>query len=219
MLEKKLVELRKNLAEYAGLIESMLEDSSAGLLQKDPARLRKVIDKYEPRANRKEIALDEQCLALIARHQPMARDLRTILMILNMNRDLERMGDHTVNIAQSALYLSERPHIKPLLDLPRMSGLAQAMLRDSAQAFLREDPALAKKVLAGDDQVDALHIQIFRELITYMSADVSTIERALHIIRISSNLERIADLATNISEEVIFMVEGKVLKHQVKNKE
>jgi phosphate transport system protein len=216
MLAEKLMDLKKDLSEYAALIETMVEDGIRGLLQKDAGKLQNIRTKYEPRANTKEIELDEKCTSLIAQYQPKARDLRTILMILGMNRDLERMGDHAVNIARSALYLIERPQVKPLLDLPRMSEIVNGMLRDSVSAFIREDPRQDKNVCERDDEVDGLRGQILRELITYMSADVSTIERALHIIRIADNLERIADLTTNIGEDVIFMVEGKVLKHHQK---
>jgi len=213
MLTEKLTDLKKDLVEYAALVEAMVEDGIQGLLQKDADKLQNILSKYEPRANLKDIELDEKCIALIAQYQPKAKDLRTILMVLEINRDLERMGDHAVNVAQSALYLIERPNVKPLLDIPRMSGIVNGMLRDSINAFIQEDSLLAKNVCERDDQVDELRGQILRELITYMSADVSTIERALHIIRISGNLERIADLTTNIGEEVIFMVEGRVLKH------
>jgi phosphate transport system protein len=213
MLAEKLLDLKKNLLEYAALAEMMVEDGIQGLLQKNEAKLKNILEKHEPQANRTEIELDEKCTSLLAQYQPKAKDLRTILMALGMNRDLERIGDHAVNIAQSALYLLERPPLKPLLDLPHLSSLVNSMLRDSVNAFLREDSALGKNVCERDDEVDELRGQILRELIVCMSADASTIERALHIIRISGNLERIADLTTNIGEEVIFMAEGRVLKH------
>ena len=218
MLAEKLTDLKKNLAEYAALIETMVADGIDGLLRKDTEKLQDVINKYEPQANLKDIELDEQCTSLLAQYQPKAKDLRTILMILGINHALERMGDHAANIARSALFLIERPQVKPLLDLPRMSEITNGMLRDSVNSFIREDAVLAKSIEERDDQVDKLRSQILRELITYMSADVSTIERALHIIRISDNLERIADLTTNIGEEVVFMIEGKVLKHHVEGK-
>jgi len=214
MLAEKLTDLKKDLVEYAALIEVMVEDGIQGLLQKDADKLQNILTKYEPKANLKDIEMEERCITLIAQYQPKAKDLRTILMVLEINRDLERMGDHAVNIAQSALYLIERPNVKPLLDIPRMSEIVNGMLHDSINAFIQEDALLAKNVCERDDQVDELRGQILRELITYMSADVSTIERALHIIRISDNLERVADLTTNIGEEVIFMVEGRVLKHR-----
>lgn len=213
MLTEKLTDLKKDLAEYAALVESMVADGIKGLIQKDADILKNIVGNYEPHSNQREIALDEKCISLIAQYQPKAKDLRSILMMMGMNRDLERMGDHAVNIARSSLFLIERPKVKPLLDLPRMNEIVNGMLRDSINAFIQEDPVLAKDVCGRDDQVDDLRSQILRELVTYMSADVSTIERALHIIRVSDNLERIADLTTNIGEDVIFMVEGRVLKH------
>ncbi|MDR2428498.1 MAG: phosphate signaling complex protein PhoU [Candidatus Margulisbacteria bacterium] len=213
MLTEKLQDLKKNLLEYAALAETMVADGIQGLLQKDETKLKNILEKHEPQANLREIELDEKCTSLLAQYQPKAKDLRTILMVLGMNRDLERIGDHAVNIAQSALYLLERPPLDPLFDLPRLSGLVNGMLRDSVDAFLQEDSALGKNVCERDDEVDELRGQILRKLIACMSSDASTIERALHIIRISGNLERIADLTTNIGEEVIFMAEGRVLKH------
>ncbi|MDR2431591.1 MAG: phosphate signaling complex protein PhoU [Candidatus Margulisbacteria bacterium] len=215
MLAEKLTDLKKDLAEYAALIETMVRDGILGLINQDADKLQNVPDKYEPRANLKEIEIDEKCVALLAQHQPKAKDLRTVLMALGMNRDLERMGDHAVNIARNALCLLERPALKPPFDLPLMSEVAGSMLSDAISAFVREDPALGRNVCARDDQVDELRGRILHELIACMSADVSTIEGALHIIKVSDNLERIADLATNIGEEVIFMVEGRVLKHHL----
>ena len=208
MLAEKLTELKKEVIEYTALIETMVGDGMQGLLKKDADKLRNVINEQEPKANLKENELDEKCISLIAQYQPKAKDLRTILVIQGMNRDLERIGDHAENIAESALFLIERPQVKPFVDLPRMSEIVRGMLRDSVNAFMQEDPQLGKNVRDRDDLVDDL-----RELVTYMSADVSTIERALHIMRIADNLERIADLTTNVGEDVIFMVEGKVLKH------
>ena len=130
-----------------------------------------------------------------------------------MNNDLERIADHAVNISQSALYLIEQPLVKPLIDIPRMADTVIGMLNDGVNAFIHEDSSLASSVCTRDSDVDALRSQILRELITYMVSEPSTIERSLHLIRVSKNLERIADLSTNICEEVIFLVEGKVIKH------
>jgi phosphate transport system protein len=130
-----------------------------------------------------------------------------------MGNDLERMGDHAVNIAQSGQYLIERPLVKPFIDVPRMSDLTIGMLKDSIIAFIDEDAKLARSVCERDSEVDGLRDQLFRELITYMVADSKTIERALHLTRVAGNLERIADLSTNICEDVIFMVKGQVIKH------
>ncbi|RLE15516.1 phosphate transport system regulatory protein PhoU [Candidatus Aerophobetes bacterium] len=213
MLREKLTTLKKDLIEYATLVERMIEDSVKGLLQRDSQLLEDVIEKEEPEANEWEMQLDDLCTNLIARYQPKAKDLRVILMVLKMNNDLERMGDHAVNIAESSLFLVARPLVKPLIDIPNMAKIAMKMLKDSINSFIDENAKLAKDVCERDDTVDALRDQIIRELITFMSSDPSTIERSFHLIRISTNLERIADLSTNICEDVIFMVEGRVIKH------
>lgn len=213
MLHEKLLNAKKEIVEFGVLIESMLKDTILGLTGKDPVLLDKVLKEYELKANEKELEIDEHCTSLIAQFQPKAKDLRTALMILGMNKDLERMGDHAVNIAQSAQYLIERPLIKPFNDLPRMAEIVGEMLKMVINSFVTEDSSLCKKVCERDDEVDALRTKILRELISYMTNDNTTVERALHLLRISSNLERIADLTTNIAEEVMYITEGRVLKH------
>jgi len=150
---------------------------------------------------------------MIAQYEPRAKDLRTILMVMKMNNDLERVGDHAVNIAECSLFLIERPSLKPLLDIPRMAEESVGMLKDSIEAFIKEDSLLAAMVCERDNIVDNLGQQILRELITFMGADSTTIERSMRLLNIARNLERIGDLSTNISEDVIFMVEGRVIKH------
>jgi len=213
VLEEKMGEPRRELIEYAGLVQGMIEKSIAGLLARDAEMLLEVIHKEEPMANAWELSVDELCTNMIAQYQPRARDLRTILMVLRMNKDLERMGDHAVNIAEAALFLIERPPVKPLLDIPRMAEEVKGMVRNCLLSFLNEDALLAKGVCERDCIVDGLEKQILRELITYMMSDTKTIERALRLLDIAKNLERIADLSTNIGEDVVFMVEGRVIKH------
>jgi phosphate transport system protein len=213
MLEEKMINLKREIVEYAGLVESMIEKAVGGLLKKDRELLDEVTDTDEPRANQLEIEIDELCTEVIAQFQPKAKALRTILMMMKMNNDLERMGDHAVNIAQSSAFLIERPPVKPYVDIPRMSTVTINMLKDSIVSFIEEDVRLARSVCERDGQVDALAVQIIRELVTFMAADPKTIERSLHLIRVSGNLERLADLSTNICEDVIFMVEGTVIKH------
>jgi phosphate transport system protein len=213
MFEEKLANLKRELVEYAGLVESMIEKAVKGLLEKEPDLFTDVIEEDEARANMYEVEIDELGTVLIAQHEPKAKDLRTILMIMKMSNDLERMGDHAVNIAQSGRYLIERPLVKPFIDIPRMSNVTIGMLKDSIVAFINEDAKLARSVCERDSEVDALRDQLFRELITYMVSDSKTIERALHLTRVAGNLERIADLSTNICEDVIFMVKGQVIKH------
>jgi len=213
MLEERMLSLKREIVQYAGLVEAMIDKAINGLLQRRRDVLAEVIERDEPRANTLEIEMDNLCTALIAQYEPKARDLRTILMVLKMSSDFERMGDHAVNIAESGIYLMDHAPVKPYIDIPRMAEVTIGMLRDSITAFVNEDAVLAKSVCERDSIVDDLRIQILRELITYMASDATTIERALHLIRVSGNLERIADLATNACEDVIFMVEGRVIKH------
>jgi len=213
MLEEKLNELKKKLVEEAGLAEGMVKKSIEGLIEKRNEILEKVVKEYELKMNELEIELDELCTNSIALYQPEAGNLRTILMILKMNNDLERIGDLAVNISESALFLIERPPVKPLIDIPRMVQESINMLKNAVNSFIDKDTKLAKSVCQKDTVVDNLRDQILRELITYMSSDPSTIERSIHLIRISRSIERIADLSTNICEDVIFMTEGKIIKH------
>jgi phosphate transport system protein len=213
MLEEKIAELRKTLIGYALHVEKMIADSIDGLMQIDREKLEGVIDKSEKTANETEILIDELCTVIIAQYGPKAKELRTVLMCLKINNDLERIADHAINTAESGLYLIRHPLVKPLLDLPRMAEAAIEMLQDTLTAFVNEDPDLAVSVCDRDSIVDALASQILRELITFMIADPSTIERALHLLKIARNLERTADLSTNIAEDVIYMIEGKVIKH------
>ncbi len=215
MLEEKLVELKKELIDYAILVEMMVSNSVSGLSLRDKALLLEVMEKDEPRANNYEITMDEFCTNLVAQFQPKGKNLRLILMALKMSNDLERMGDHAVNIVESALNLIERPQVKPLIDIPKMGELTTKMLKDSISSFINEDAALARSVCVMDDSVDDLKDRIFQELTTLMSSDLSTIERSLHLLRISGNLERIADLSTNICEDVMYLVEGRVIKHHM----
>ncbi|HZX10682.1 MAG TPA: phosphate signaling complex protein PhoU, partial [Acidobacteriota bacterium] len=154
-----------------------------------------------------------QGTVVMAKFQPTAKDLRLILMILKMNNDLERMADHAVNIAERSLFLIKNPMVKPLIDIPKSAEITIHMLKDSIDSFVKEDSRLAKSVCERDEKIDNLNDQILRELITYMFTDPSTIERSIKLIQISNNFERIADLATNICEDVIYIVEGKVIKH------
>lgn len=214
MLEEKIAELRKTLIGYAIFVERMIHESIQGLLRNDQALLLKVIEISEKKANETEILIDEMCTTIIAQFGPKAKDLRTVLMSLKINNDLERIADHAVNTAESGLFLITQPLVKPLLDIPRMAEATIDMLRDAVSSFINEDPDMAVSVCDRDQFVDDLASQILRELITYMISDPTTIERALHLLKIARNLERTADLSTNISEDVIYMIEGKVIKHQ-----
>jgi len=213
MLKARMDVLKKKLMESASLVEGMIGKSIRGLKEKDEGLLLAVIEQDEPRENELEIEIDEDCINLIACYQPHAKDLRTIIMVLKMNNDFERMGDEAVNICESASFLIKRREVKPLIDIPRMADEAAKMIRDSLDSFINEDAQLARSVCERDDIVDGLRDQILRELVTFMASNPDTIERSIHLIRISRSLERIADLSTNICEDVIYMVEGRTIKH------
>ncbi len=209
--EEKITDLKRKLIEYATLVEGMIEKSVKGLLNKNRELLIEVIEKDEPSANDFEIELDELCTVLIAQYQPKGKGLRTILMSLKINNTLERIADHSVNIAESALYLIERPTII-MDDIARMAEITVSMLKDSIDSFVNEDASLAKDVCGRDDLVDELRDRITKELLNIMCSDSGSIECATRLSTVAQNLERIADLSTNFGEDVIFMVEGKVIK-------
>ncbi|GBD04156.1 Phosphate-specific transport system accessory protein PhoU [bacterium HR19] len=213
LIDKKIEEIKWKLTEFSEHVVEMLSMSIKGLVERNREYLDKVIKDYEPRCNNLELEIDEMCISFIAQFSPRAKHLRTIFTALKMNNDLERMGDHIVNISQSAIFLIDKPPVKPLIDLPRMADEVKKMLSDSVKSFIDENAELAKSVCERDDVIDGLREQIVRELITYMISDPSTIERSLHLVRISGNLERIADLSTNICEDVIFIVKGELMKH------
>ncbi|MCM8804240.1 MAG: phosphate signaling complex protein PhoU [Candidatus Omnitrophica bacterium] len=218
MIEEKIKLLKQKIIEFCLLIEEMIDKSIMGLINKNEGNLKEVIEKLEPRANKFEIEIDELCAEIIAQYEPKAKNLRIILMTLKINNDLERVGDHAVNICESSLFLIERPEVKPLIDIPKMAEESIKMIKDSINSFIEENSNLARDVCKRDDIVDDLKDRITKELIDYMISDYTTIERALHIIRIAQNFERIADLSTNISEDVIFMIEGKIIKHHFEEK-
>lgn len=215
MLSDEMTKLKRRLIEFAGLVEKMIDKSVLGLTQKNEALLTEVAEQDEPMANQFEIELEEQCMVLIAKYQPRAKDLRIVLRIDQMNNDLERMADQAVNIVESGLYLIKHPQLKPLIDIPKMGDIAIQMVKDSIDSFVREDAELARNVCERDQIIDELKDQIQRELFTYIASNPASIERAFHLIRIANNLERIGDLSTNICEDVIFIVNGRVIKHHL----
>lgn len=204
--------LKKRLLEMGGLAEEHVRRVVDGLVERAPTGLDEVLTGDAP-LNTLQIEIDNRCFTLLARFQPMAIDLRTIMAAIKINVDLERVGDLAVNIAEAAKRYIAHPPVKRLIDVPRMAAIAQQMLRDALDAFVRRDVGLAQHVLAEDDTLDALKQQIFRELLTYMLQDQATIEPALDLILISRHLERIGDHATNIAEDVIFMVSARDVRH------
>ncbi|PYR04669.1 MAG: phosphate transport system regulatory protein PhoU [Acidobacteria bacterium] len=210
--QEELEHLKGRLLEMGGLAEEQVRLAVKGLVDRDRDLIDRVIGGDEP-LNRLHIELDGRCFTLLALYQPMAVDLRAIVAAVKINTDLERVGDLAINIAEaSRRYVAHAP-VKKLIDIPRMASIAQRMLRDALDAFVRRDTILAQRVLDEDDVLDDLKTQIFRELITYMLQDPGTIEPALDLILISRHLERIGDHATNIAEDVIFMVSAKDVRH------
>jgi phosphate transport system protein len=210
--EIQLDELRKKLLEMSGLVESSIYRSVLALVEKDEDQVRQVLDN-EVRINRMQIEIDDLATALLALQQPMATDLRVITSSIKINSDLERMGDHAVNIVERARSLMQEPTIKPLIDLPQMAILVQSMLRESLDAFVKRDANLARSVLKSDDAVDQMRDTIYDELVQYMEAEPSGIRGCIHLMFVARNLERIADHATNIAEDVVFLVEGADVRH------
>jgi phosphate transport system protein len=198
----------------ASLAEKAVEFSINALTQRDAALAQKVIDE-DSHIDQLEVKIDNLAVELIARVQPMASDLRFITAAMRINNDLERIGDHAVNIAQHTQELLNEPELKPLIDIPRMAALAQGMVKSALDAFVHSAVPQAIQVCSSDDEVDALEDQVLRELITYMANDPRTISRAIHLIMIAKNLERVADLSTNVAEEVVFMVEARSIKHHL----
>ncbi len=204
--------LKQRLLTMGGLSEERVRESVRGLMDRDGSALDAVLAGDQP-INDLHIELDDRCFKLLALHQPMAADLRVIVAAVKISTDLERVGDLAINIAEAGKrYLRHAP-VKPLIDIPRMGELAQSMLRDALDAFVRRDIALAEAVLAADDTLDALKTQIFRELLTYMLQNPATTEPALDLILISRHLERIGDHATNVAEDVIFILSAKDVRH------
>jgi len=197
----------------AGIVEEMIGNSVKALVNKDPALAKQVIGPDEDRVNRLEIENEDAAINLVALYQPEASNLRMLAMVIKINNDLERLGDHAVNIAQAAQFLMTKPAVKPLVDIPKMAEHAIAMLKDSLDAFTRADAELARSVCARDTVVDELNDTVKRDLAKVMNADATTIDRALKLMMVSLNLERIADLATNVAEDVIYIVTGQVIKH------
>jgi phosphate transport system protein len=210
--QDELEQLKTRLLEMGGLAEERVRRAVKGLVDRDHQLIDSVLSGDEP-LNALHIEIDNRCFTLLALYQPMAADLRTIVAAVKINTDLERVGDLAVNIAEAARRYTSHSPVKKLIDIPRMATIAQTMLRDALDAFVRRDVELAQMVLNEDDRLDSLKTQIFRELLTYMLQDPVTIEPALDLILVSRHLERIGDHATNIAEDVIFIVSARDVRH------
>jgi phosphate transport system protein len=211
-LDQDLDRVRQSLLKMGGMVEGMVAKATQSLLDRNNQLAGEVIE-GDHEVDHLEIEIDEICHLILGTKQPTAVDLRFLVAVMKINSDLERIGDSAVNIAQSVLQLNDQPQLKPYIDLPHLSQLVQAMMRKSLDAFVRRDARLATEVCESDDAVDGLYKQIFRELLTYMIEDPKTVSRALHLLLIARNMERIADHATNIAEDVIYYVEGRDIRH------
>ena len=214
--QEELQQLKTRLLEMGGLAEDRVRSAVQALVERDGAVVDRVLAGDGP-INQLHIEIDSRCFKLLALYQPMAVDLRAIVSAVKINTDLERVGDLAINIAEAVKRYMRHPPVKELIDIPRMADIAQHMLRDALDAYVRRDTELAQAVLNEDDALDALKTQVFRELLTYMLSDPSTIEPALDLILISRHLERIGDHATNVAEDVIFMVSARDVRHHARD--
>jgi phosphate transport system protein len=206
---QELKDLRSSVVAMASMVDKAINNAVVALMQRDVSIAQQVV--AEDRAiNEHRWRTEEQALLVIATQAPMASDLRMIAAVIHIVTDLERMADHAAGIAKIALQTADQPPLKPLVDIPRMSEIARTMLHDAITAFIEDDQAAARAIVARDDEVDALYEQIYRELLTFMLADPTTIDQATHLLWVAHNLERIADRVTNICERVVFAATGQL---------
>ena len=209
LFDRELTDLRDNILYLGGMVETAIEMSIQALREQDEDLARQVIAGDEE-INDRRYDIEEQCVRLIATQQPAAGDLRAIVAAIHIVTELERMGDHASGIAELAIRLADQPHLKPLIDVPRMAEIDRGMIRASLDAYFKRDPALALETAKRDAEIDGLDDQVYRELLTYMISDPTTITRATYLLWVTHNLERIADRVTNICERVIYMCTGKI---------
>ena len=207
--DRQLTEVQEDMLVLASMVETAITQSIEALRQRDVALARRIIEN-DKLINAKRFETEEKCIELISLQTPLATDLRTIISVLHITVDLERMGDHAEGIAKIALMLADEPPLKPYIDIPRMAEIATRMLHGALDAYKMRDTARAREVFDMDDEVDALYEQVYRELLTFMVNDPRTIQRATYLIWVAHNLERIADRSTNICERVVYMVEGRI---------
>ena len=214
VFDDELQHLKEKLLRMGSLVEDAIKNSIHALVERDNTLAQKVIDN-DRLVNTLDVEIDEESIRLIALRQPMATDLRFITMAMKITTDMERMGDLAVNIAERALELNEEPVLKPYIDIPKMREIAQGMIRDALNAFVKKDKKLAMDVIMRDDEVDDLKHDVLQELAFFMAQDPTTVTRAMKISFVATYLERIADHATNISEMVIYFVDGRMIRHMV----
>jgi len=212
--DEELADLKSKLLRMAGLAEDQIDKALTALVTRDSGLAREVIER-DHQVNTLDVEIDEECIRLLALHQPAARDLRLVTTAMKISTELERISDLAENISERAIELNEEPQLKPYIDIPMMGKMARAMVKESIDGFVKDDSTIARKVLTNDDFVDDLMEQIFRELLSFMIEDTRTITRAIRLSFIAKYLERIADHATNIAELVVYLVEGKIIRHTV----
>ena len=214
--EEQLDDLRKRLLAMSGLVESAIYRSVLALIEKDEDQANLVFQN-ESRINQMEIEIDEQATRLLALDQPVAADLRFITATIKINSNLERMGDLAVNIAERALSLMHEPVLSTVIDVPHMANLVESMVRKALDAFVQRDAELARSILLSDDAVDEMRNVIYRKLVSYMQQDPRSVPQGVDLIFVARSLERIADHATNIAEEVVYLVEGEQIRHRTQD--
>ena len=210
--DEELAELKTMLLRMAGKAEDQIDKALTALVTRDSALARQVIER-DHEVNTLDVEIDEESIRLLALHQPAARDLRLVTTAMKISTELERISDLAENVCERAIELNEEPQLKPYIDIPMMGKMARMMVKQSIDAFVKDDAVLARKVLTDDDFVDDLMEQLFRELLSYMLEDTRTISRAIRLSFIAKYLERMADHATNIAELVVYLVEGKIIRH------
>ncbi|WP_457622399.1 phosphate signaling complex protein PhoU [Persephonella sp.] len=218
LIKPRLKEIRERLIQMAEMADLMIEHAVKAIIEHNPEYL-KVVDELEPKVDQMEVENETLIITTIARFQPEAKYLRILVMDLFVNRDIERIGDHAENIKEQAERILTKPKLKEYVDLPVMTEIVLGMVKDAVKSLENLDTELARDVITRDDRVDALHEQIIREIYTYMVEDPKNIKVGIRLITVSSNLERVADIATNLAEEVIYMKEGKMLRHQELDKD
>jgi phosphate transport system protein len=212
--DEELNMLKEKILRMGGMVEAQIAGALRALTERDSKLAEKII-RNDHFINGLDVEVDEDCIRLLALHHPTARDLRFVTTAMKISTELERMSDLAENIAERAIELNEEPQLKPYIDIPRMANWTMRMLKDSLDAFINYDAALARKVCGDDDFVDDLTEQLFRELLSFMLENPKTITRAIRLTFIGKYLERIADHTTNMAELVVYMVEGQIIRHTV----
>ena len=216
--EAQLEAVRRNLIVMAGRVEEMIAHAVKALVERDVELAKRTIAQ-DPKVNHCEVETDELCMQILARRQPLASDLRFITLALKMVTDLERIGDLAVNISHRAIDMASEQPLKPWRDVPRMAGIVQSMVRDAIDAFVRNDDVQAQAVIDRDVQVDEIYTHVVREMLGIMTGDAATVDRGIHVLSVAKFLERMADHATNLAEQVVFLVQGKDVRHRGKSVE